>query len=129
VAEPSEHHARFWTPATQIAISAQNAQAVQHAQTSSQKPQIVQPSHQNIVQNATTGGFRRRRLIRKTGHPSSAETLSENISPADNNNNNNNNINNLVSSSWDDVKDAVTGMDKRLGLHIDQVFIKSEKQV
>jgi len=123
VAEPSERHARFWNPATQIAQNAQNSH-------------LARGSIQNVteqiesvpIQANAAAGFRRRRLIRKSGHLSSAEALSENLSPAfivSNSNSsdsvgngiiNNNNIVNM-----DEVKEAVKGMDRRLGSSINVV--------
>ena len=102
MAEPSERHSRFWSPATQIALSAQNAQIIQN------------------VAPINNGTLRRRRLIRKSGHPSSAETLSENSGGP------------LVAANLsgeglglgfglDEVKEAVEGLDLRLTRHIDHV--------
>lgn len=105
MAEPSEHHSRFWSPATQIALSAQNSQIIQ-----------------NIAGQTgnATAGLRRRRLIRKSGHPSSAESLSENVSPLGAS------TAAVVSVSetninLDEIKEAVDGLDKRLSRHIDEV--------
>ncbi len=121
MAEPSERHARFWNPATQIAQNAQNSH-------------LARGSIQNVteqiesvpIQANAAAGFRRRRLIRKSGHLSSAEALSENLSPAfiisnssDSVGNGIINNNNIV--NMDEVKEAVKGMDRRLGSSINVV--------